>query len=172
MPEVGEREVKKLPSGLSYAHIWMACPNCGKTRWVEQSAKEINRWCHSCANGKKECRGEKAPNWKGGRTTVQGYVKIWCPKHPYANMRGYVPEHRLVMEATIGRFLLSSEIVHHINGIRDDNRKENLKLVSPLNHRIYTELCGKCPLRTELRLLRWQIKELRESLSFKLKLDD
>ena len=72
--------------------------------------------------------GDKNPNWKGGRATAgAGYIKIWSPTHPLA-VRGYVLEHRLVMEAHLGRTLLPSEVVHHINGIVDDNRIENLML--------------------------------------------
>lgn len=51
-----------------------------------------------------------------------------CPNHPHADNKGYVPQHRLRMEAHLGRTLLLTEIIHHINGIRDDNRIENLML--------------------------------------------
>lgn len=67
--------------------------------------------------------------WKGGRiVNKRGYVMIRSPQHPKANGKSYVFEHRLVMEAHLGRFLLSDENVHHLNGIRDDNRIENLEL--------------------------------------------
>jgi hypothetical protein len=66
--------------------------------------------------------------WKGGRTLeTQGYVRIYSPSHPRCDRRGYVLEHRLVMEAHLGRTLLPTEVVHHINGIKDDNRIENLE---------------------------------------------
>lgn len=73
--------------------------------------------------------GEESTNWKGGRkTTCFGYVLIYRPDHPFCNCDGYVLEHRLVMEKKLERYLKPEEIVHHINGIKDDNRIKNLKL--------------------------------------------
>lgn len=75
--------------------------------------------------------GEKNFHWKGGRVkTAAGYILIKCRNHPFADANGYVFEHRLVMERHIGRPLLPTEIVHHINGIKDNNRVENLMLFS------------------------------------------
>jgi hypothetical protein len=48
--------------------------------------------------------------------------------HPRAGSNGYVFEHVLLMEERLGRHLLPGETVHHRNGLRDDNRPENLEL--------------------------------------------
>jgi len=71
---------------------------------------------------------EKASNWKGGRYKSHNYVFILKPKHPFANNRGYILEHRLVLEKKLNRYLYPFEISHHINGITDDNRPKNLEL--------------------------------------------
>ncbi len=64
----------------------------------------------------------------------QGYVRRKVRNHPFADKRGYVPEHRLIMEKHLGRFLLPTEFIHHINQIRDDNRLENLMLQGQTTH--------------------------------------
>lgn len=94
--------------------------------------------------------GEKSPGWKGGKYTTKrdGYIYVYCPEHPFSKRNGkgnggYVLEHRLVIEKSIGRYLTKEEDVHHINGIKNDNRLENLRLVSHFNH--FGELiCPHC----------------------------
>jgi DNA-binding transcriptional ArsR family regulator len=75
-------------------------------------------------------------NWKGGTYRhADGYVMEYAPTHPSASSgKGYVLQHRLVMEATLGRFLSSKEMVHHINEVKDDNRSENLELHDRSTH--------------------------------------
>jgi hypothetical protein len=113
--------------------------------------------------------GQHCPNWKGGRHRGNGYIYIYMPSHPYAQKHGYIAEHRLVIEQNLGRYLMPWEIVHHINGIRDDNRLENLELISLSNHTLREALCQQCMLRKEIRLLRWQIKDLTENLQYKFR---
>ena len=73
-------------------------------------------------------RGSSHANWKGGRYERLGYVFVLEPQHPRANESGYVREHILVVEAAIERQLTWDEVIHHINGVRNDNRPENLYL--------------------------------------------
>lgn len=80
-------------------------------------------------------RGEESFTWKGGRVLHHsGYVHVYvADDDPLISMaqsaKGhYVPEHRLVMARALGRPLAAHETVHHINGIKDDNRLENLQL--------------------------------------------
>ena len=80
---------------------------------------------------------ERNPYWRGGKSKVHGYIIIYCPNHPFNN-GGYVREHRLKMEKKIGRYLREDEDVHHLNGIRDDNRLKNLKLLTHGEHTTLT----------------------------------
>ena len=72
--------------------------------------------------------GSQNGNWRGGRINHRGYVMIKVPDHPRSPVNGYVFEHILVMEELLGRHLLPGETVHHLNGVKDDNRPENLEL--------------------------------------------
>lgn len=73
--------------------------------------------------------GERNPRWKGGvKLDPKGYISIYKPNHPFNN-QNYVQEHRLIMEKQTGRYLEPGEEIHHVNGIKNDNRIENLMLL-------------------------------------------
>ena len=74
-----------------------------------------------------ENRGRPSPAWRGGRSLdSNGYVGVWSPEHPRATARNYVPEHVLVAEKALGKVWPANAMVHHVNGIRTDNRPTNL----------------------------------------------
>lgn len=115
--------------------------------------------------------GEEHPEWKGGRIVDRnGYIHIWCPDHPecqrlnearrvkaggrYYRKEKYIQEHRIVMEKHLGRNLLPTEVVHHKNDNKTDNRIENLELFDSNAKHLAQTLAGKCPKWTPLGLSR------------------
>lgn len=86
-------------------------------------------------------RRERHPNWKGGRTiNKNGYVAIPVDRRP-GRISRQMYEHRLIGERVLGRPLkyfgrshLDNEVVHHINGIKSDNRNENLLICTARYH--------------------------------------
>lgn len=92
--------------------------------------KEIMRKHHA------DMKGDKNPCWRGGKTkSIQGYVLVYKPDHPKAMHGKYVPEQVLLIEEKISRYLADDEVVHHINGIKDDNGIENLMLMTKSEHK-------------------------------------
>src|ERR1017187_2231241 len=90
--------------------------------------------------------GPEHPDWKGGRSKSRGYWDVYSPGHPFAK-KGvpYVAEHRLVMELKLGRYLLPGEVVHHIDGRKDNNDPENLIVFGSNAEHLKHELTGRVP---------------------------
>lgn len=111
------------------------CEYCG-----EDFVKHVRRrrFCSkSCARAVQRIpTGERSHKWKGGRQIDgKGYVLVYAKGHPsLGGTCTYMLEHRMVMEAHLRRQLGSDEIVHHINGVKTDNRPENLEIVDRTEH--------------------------------------
>lgn len=105
-------------------------PNTGKT------LSETTRMKISVAHmGKVVPVGDKSHAWKGGRwVDSYGYVRVHAKGHPRAIRSPYMKEHTLVAERKYGRLIERGEHVHHINGIKSDNRPENLEVLSHAEH--------------------------------------
>ncbi len=105
--------------------------------WATHDTTETRRKIGEASKRREHPKGEKSSGWKGGKynNSRDGYIMIYRPGHPaYKGKRNYIPEHRLVMEKILKRYLSPNEEVHHINGVKDDNRPENLKLVVKKMH--------------------------------------
>jgi DNA-binding CsgD family transcriptional regulator len=93
--------------------------------------------------------GDRSASWRGGRTVVAGgYVKVRPTPDDLAycdqGSNGYVLEHRLIVARFLGRRLLASETVHHINGNTGDNRLENLQIRQGRHGRGVAMQCQDC----------------------------
>jgi len=137
------------------------CKYCGDNIFVIDSAikRGSGHFCNKQCMGKwksKNRKGKNHWNWKGGRINYNGYIYAYCPHHPNATTKGkgYMMEHRLVMENKIGRYLTKDEIIHHKNGIRDDNRIENLCIVTKKTH----------DTRSFIKQLQERIRELEKNV--------
>lgn len=71
------------------------------------------------------------------RVDREGYWYVCMPDHPRANNQGYVPEHTLVMERKIGRFLSDDEVAHHKDEDRRNNNVSNLEVMTDSEHKAY-----------------------------------
>src|SRR5690348_8962604 len=105
----------------------LRCPAC-RSRTICVCGRPKQAKSATCGSCRTEL-GSANGNWRGGRTRhKRGYVMVHVPNHPRALSGPYVFEHILVVEEMLGRFLEPFESVHHRNGVKDDNRPENLEL--------------------------------------------
>lgn len=90
--------------------------------------------------------GARNRSWQGGRVLdSDGYVLVHSPDHPDTNSNGYVREHRLVMEQTLGRRLKPSEVVDHRDRDKANNAPGNLRLFRSNAEHLRETLKGRCP---------------------------
>ena len=144
MPQIGDRAYsKELGYKSENTYIWASCKICKKERWVQEvSGKPRWEYCRVCAQtyNRHSPSGSSHYNWKGGITRQgDGYMlQLVESDSPYWSMvktrSKQVLQHRLVMAEYLRRPLKDNEIVHHLNGIRDDNRIENLALSTLKTH--------------------------------------
>ena len=139
MPQIGEvARAKEIDRAGRRLYHWRACEGCGKERWVLLThGKLINLRCNSC----------KMRHFDGRKEEKDGYILIKLQPDDFfykmVNSQSYVREHRLVVAKALGRCLHLWEIVHHKNHIRDDNRLENLQLISDDGHKQITLLANR-----------------------------
>ena len=93
---------------------------------VERTHASVEKFLHRSGLNKRKAgapKGKKNPFWAGGRPKVD-YKKVWIPSE-----KRLVKEHRLVIERKLGRKLLPTEVVHHIDGNPLNNHEDNLEVL-------------------------------------------
>lgn len=109
----------------------MDCRECNRPVGLDTRNRQRTFCNHVCAN-RYIARNRAAT--RGWIITTKGYRQVLKKDHPKATSYGYVMEHRVVMEAVLGRYLKKSEVVHHINHDKLDNRPENLVVMKKRAH--------------------------------------
>lgn len=120
--------------------ISVACEECGTSlvRWpANLKGRKFGSFCDRNCLGKYRTRvlvGDLAANYKNGLTMSRKYVMAYAPWHPKAKDGRYIPLHRLIAEAKLGRYLKRGEVVHHKDENQSNNHWENLEIITQKEH--------------------------------------
>jgi len=110
------------------------CPVCGKPKVAHRGQK--SSICRQCYDEKRHTKPNR-------RKVKGGYIKAKNFAHPRADARGYVFEHILVWEKEHNKLLPEKWVIHHLNGIKDDNRPVNLVALPEQKHRLILQAKAK-----------------------------
>lgn len=116
-----------------------SCEHCGQTfyTWPSKIRVGKGRFCSQSCSAKSRL-GERAGNWRGGRSIHEaGYIIL--------RRNGVdIYEHRAIMEEILDRPLHKWEIVHHVDGDKSNNDPSNLQVMTQSEHvRLHTPAKGR-----------------------------
>lgn len=136
-----------IERGMSFysAHTikyqWNPCPDCGKLKWVRLigTNKDMLQHpkCHRCSHKvpRPQYSGAKHHAYKGGtHKSASGYLVRSVYGYREPNKQCQVYEHVLIWERVHNKKLPIGYVIHHLNGIKDDNRPENLLAMKKGEH--------------------------------------
>ena len=145
----GREIAKKLGLSISRVHKWLVRFNIPRRSPSQSSTLRDYRFCK---------RGAEHPSWKGGRFKhSSGHILIYAPEHQRHNSRGYVSEHIIIWEQAHNQQVPEGWEIHHFNGIKDDNRPENLVALSSHKHKLVIR-----ELKRHIRQLENELKALKK----------
>lgn len=122
------KEIKTYPSRIKQGR-GRFCSHACNARFNHEGSlrsEDTKRKMRKSAMGKR--LREKCGMWKGGVLKSHGRYFVLSPDHPNAQSNGYILRYRLIMSKTIGRPLTKSEVVHHIDGNKENDHPDNLML--------------------------------------------
>lgn len=130
---------KEIRSGRNQLVVDKVCISCESrqavlVRSIREALKKGNRLSGKCT----ECLNP------GRIVSSTGYILVRVPEHPQSTKAGYVLEHRLVVESIVGRYLELHETVHHLDGDKINNAKENLQIRQGQHGQGVVRICGDC----------------------------
>lgn len=138
-PDLAQKILDLTRNGYTSAEIAEAT---GKTPKAIQ--KFFRRYNFPNLHNIEVLRMHEQPMWNGGEKLMKGYVYRRSPDHPNGTKHGnYVAVHRLVMEEKLGRYLLPTEVVDHIDGDIRNNHPDNLRLFASNAEHLRATLTGR-----------------------------
>ena len=133
----------------------------GEENWRKRPYKRL---CSICGKGfeshgyREYCSDECRKTNRGRfhtKKTKDGYEYTYWPEYPGATKHGYVATHRMIWEQHHSKQLSPGWVVHHLNGIKDDNRIDNLLALPERMHKLILRAQ-----QTRIRILEARIKYL------------